>query len=82
MKWTRHALDRWQERFPELDAETEWARARRVGRKGKRKLRDRCPAHAHLMRSGFQGFFYRISRNNVVFVVAAPETIVTVFPYR
>lgn len=81
VKATQHAIDRWRERFPGLDMETEWRLASRSGKKSKRKIAASCKAHAHLMRGRFQGYYYMLSRNGAVFVCAPPETIITVFPY-
>lgn len=79
MNMTRHARARWIERFPTLDPQVEWQQAGRVGRRLRARIRSQCPAHAHLASGLFKGFYYRLSRAGVVFVVAAPDTIVTVF---
>lgn len=74
----QHALNRWAERCDGLSLAAEWVTVRRCGRKTKQKVMRSCPAHAHLMR-GYQGFWYGISRNRVIFVVDQNQRVVTVF---
>lgn len=74
---TRHARERWAERFPLLDPETEWAAARRLGRKARRQVRESCPAHEHYTRRSFLGR-YLMASPRVVFVMALPEVVITV----
>lgn len=75
---SQHAEQRWAERCAGLHLPTEWSTVRRCGRKTKRKVMQRCPAHAHLMRD-YRGFWYGISRHRVVFVVDQNQRVVTVF---
>lgn len=77
-EFSQHAQERWAERCGDLDMPTEWATVRRCGRKTRRKVMERCPAHAHLMRD-YRGFWYGISRHRVVFVVDQNQRVVTVF---
>lgn len=81
---TNHAAQRFAERFPELDIKQEFLNAMRsggrVGRKTKAAIRRQCPDHKHLSGTNFHGYYYRMSRKGVVFVVTPPQTIVTVFP--
>lgn len=77
-EFSQHATARWNERCSGLHFPSEWATVRRCGRKIKRKIMLRCPAHAHLMRN-FLGFWYGISRNRVIFVVDRNQQVVTVF---
>lgn len=79
---TLHAHRRWCERFPGRDMMAEFARARRAGRKTKRKIRDLCPNHAKFCGGKFEGRYFRITREGIVFVVTATpaeEKIITVF---
>jgi hypothetical protein len=82
MEMTRHARERWAERFGHLIPEEEWVRARRVGKKTKRKIAMACKNHRHLMEGGYKGFYYRITREGLVFVVATPELVITVFKLK
>lgn len=76
---SRHALDRWSQRCPGLDPDMEWHGARRASKKVRARIREACPAHAEYGTALFKGYYYRVSRSGVVFVVAPPETVVTVF---
>lgn len=79
---TQHAAVRFAERFPQLDIEEEWAKAKRqrTGRKKIIKIRKQCRAHLDVTSRNFKGYYYKVSpTNKVVFVVTPPETIVTVF---
>lgn len=82
MLLTKHARDRWLERFPELDPAKEWADAStstgRVGKRRLAKIRASCPAHE--VSKDFKGVYYKLSPSGVVFVVTPPETVITVFP--
>lgn len=84
MRITRHAKQRWAERFPELDLEEvyEHARYRRVGKKTKRMVAAACPAHKHYCSGLFNGRYLRMTREGILFVVAPPETIITVMDFR
>lgn len=77
-EFSQHAQERWAQRCGDLHMPTEWATVRRCGRNTRRKVMERCPAHAHLMRD-FSGFWYGISRHRVVFVVDKNQRVVTVF---
>lgn len=84
LRVTLHAKTRWEERFPGQDLVLAFTRARRPGHKLRPQIKAACPAHTHLMRRDSERFYYLITRNRIVFVVAIPETIVTVFrlPFR
>lgn len=79
---TSHAKKRWKERCQGLDPDNEWGGAKRVGRARRKKIMAACQKHAELMRGGFKGVYYTISRNEVVFVVVPPEKVITVFRYQ
>lgn len=72
-----HAAARWQERCPGLDPETEYAGARRAGKAVRRRIREGCPGHSKLMAGRtYRGYWYMVSRNRVVFVIADREDVV------
>lgn len=77
--WSDHALARWAERFPNSDPEFEFARAKRVGRKTKAAIKAHCPGNAHWMQGGFKGRYFLMTKDRLVFVLHAPDTVVTVF---
>jgi hypothetical protein len=80
LEYTPHALERIAERFPDVDIENAYARAGRVGKKTKRKIKDSCPVSARVWMTGcFKGRYYRITKDKIVFVIEPPEKIVTVF---
>ena len=79
---TRHAAKRIAERFSHLNMVEEWAKAKRqkTGRKKIAKIRRQCQCHLKVTTRSFNGYYYKVSPvNKVVFVVAPPQTIVTVF---
>lgn len=82
--WTRHALERSQERFPDLsfdDLLAEYERARKLPRKLRRALRERSPLFRRTMATRMlTGPHYALASRRVVFIIEAPATIVTVYP--
>lgn len=79
MKLTEHAVKRWNERFSGLDIETEYLKARqRVGKKTKRKIKETCPLNAHYCNHEFNGRYMKMTKEGIIFVIAPPETIITV----
>lgn len=78
---TDHAQQRWRERFPHLDPVHEWNYSVHSGRKSRKRIAELCRSHRSCSSGVFKGFYYRISRNNVVFVCVPGEKIVTVFSY-
>lgn len=81
MKLTNHARLQWQTRFPELEMEREYLKAlqNRIGPKTKELIKLACPQHAGKLTGIFQGYYYRMTRERIVFVMAAGEVVVTVF---
>jgi hypothetical protein len=78
--WTSHAKRRSEERFPELDLELLFQNSRSVGKSLKKQIKRLCPVAATTwMSGGFKGRYFRIGAGKIVFVIQAPETIVTVF---
>lgn len=75
---TAHAQARWHERFPGRSLYDSWLRATRIGKRTKKKLAKKCPKSMESTK--YNGYYYRKGPNNEIFVVTAPETIVTVFP--
>jgi hypothetical protein len=78
LQWTGHARQRWKERLAEFDPVHEYYLTKVVGKGLKRHIAALCPAHSELMK-GFKGFYY-LHSPNVIWVMAAPETVVTVWP--
>ena len=79
---TLHAHRRWCERFPGRDMMAEFARASLVGKKTKRKILARCPSHAKYCTKRYEGRYFLMTREMIVFVVTATpqeEKIITVF---
>lgn len=82
---TAHAAKRWAERFSALDIQAEYHRAKRVGKKRKRKIRERNRAAYEQWHTGiFKGRVLRVTPEGIVFVVAMmpdrPDVIITVYP--
>lgn len=79
---TPHARKRWAERVPAgVDLLNEYLSARLVGKKRKKKIAAACPVSAEkYMQNGFAGrYFMESRRSNIIFVMQAPETVITVF---
>lgn len=77
---TNHARQRWNERFPDMCIENTFAQARnRVGKKTKKKIKESCPNNLQYCSSVFRGRYMRMTRGGIVFVIAPPEVIITVF---
>lgn len=82
MQLTHHAKQRWDQRFPDLDPEQEWSKARRLGRGLREALRKKCPRHAHLIRGHLvAGVYYRHTVDSRICWVVNIETdnVITVF---
>ena len=79
MRPSLSAMFKFIEHFPNREFSAEFARARRVGKKGKRQIRQQCPVRYRptFMR---RGTYYLIAPCGAVFVVAPGEYIVDVFP--
>lgn len=80
--WSEHALQRKQERFPEINLDVLLYRARLPGRGTKRKILKGCPVSQKTYHSeGFTGR-YHLHNQTVVFVIEAPNTVITVFDMK
>ncbi len=80
LQWTKHAKERWAERLAQINPEHEYYLTK-VSKKGTKKhVAKLCPGHAEIMKAGFKGTFYYLVSPEVFWVMAAPETVVTVFP--
>lgn len=78
--WTVHSLERWEERFPGINKDLEFASARRIGKKTRKLIRSLTPVNASRYMKGFNGRYYLLGRSNIVFVINAEnDAIVTVF---
>lgn len=77
-----HAQQRWLERFPDKDLDKIIATLGkvRVGKKTRKKIQANCPQHAKQMAGAFAGVYYQISKDQIVFVMMPPETVITIFP--
>lgn len=79
---TNHARQRWSERVPaNINLMMEYRSARPIGKRRKKTIARLCPVAANkYMQNAFAGrYFLESRRSNIVFVMAAPETLVTVF---
>jgi len=76
---TKHARIRWKERFPDKDIWAEFSNATiNIKKKTKKKILAKCEQNAWYYEDGFKGRYMVKNRDGVVFVVAPPETIITV----
>lgn len=79
---TQHALDRWQERFPELDIHLEYACTKRCGPRMRKRVKQSCPEHVKFCDRQFRGRYLVSTKEGIVFVMAYPEIIITVLDFR
>lgn len=83
MTLTEHAQARAAERFPAVDMAAAWRRARRCKSHELHAVRQACPqSAARFMARKFAGRFVLVTDCGIVFVVDAPDTVVTVFPLK
>lgn len=75
---TKHANKRWNERFNDKNFIEEWNRSRPAGKKTRKIIKNQCLKHKEIMTPS-NPFYYMVTKE-IVFVVIAPSTIVTVFP--
>ncbi len=50
IKWSRHAVERWAERFPDLDRKTVFGQAVAASRKIRAKIKKQCTGHGFTFR--------------------------------
>lgn len=80
---TAHAKQRWVERCAGIDVDMEWYRAKRLGAKGRKRLRACCPGHHKFTGRQFNGFWYMKGPSGVVFVLGgSPPQIITVWRWE
>lgn len=78
--FTRHAMWRFSRRFPGQDITTEYQQANyRLTRNELKLVRKKCPQHAHLVSRASPHYWYCKTREGIVFVMARPARVVTVF---
>ncbi len=78
--WSEHAKQRAEERFSGVNLDIELLAAKRLGKKARRTVRRLCPVSAaKWMSSGFVGRYCLKAKSGIVFVMQAPNTVVTVF---
>lgn len=79
---TRHAQERFDERLPGEDFAELYSRARRTNKRLRKVIRQGCPVTGPTTKPNL-GKYYLVTRRRtkpfVVWVMAAPETLVTVF---
>ena len=81
--FSMHACRRWGERFPGLDMQETYNRANvRTGKKMKKQIADSCKKHREQWIGTFKGKYIRMTQEKIVFIVAPPETVVTVLDFR
>lgn len=79
LEWTEHARQRWAERLAHLVPEHEYYLARPVSKGLKRHIAATCPAHEEFTKQGFKGRYF-LRSHNVIWVMAPPEKVITVWP--
>lgn len=81
--FTKHARQRFAERFPGMDLAQTFEMAGRVGRKTRATISKRCESHAPVTIDRANGVFYLLNkRADAVFVCKEPVIVLTVFPHR
>lgn len=83
MRLTKHARERWIQRFPELDIAVEYCNARnRVGKKMRKMVKETCPRNLFYCGKTFRGRYMRMTPQGIIFILAPPETVITVLDFR
>lgn len=83
VKLTNHARKRWQQRFAKLNISEQYSNAGRPNKKLLKQIKATCPGHHHCRKSRTSnGRYFRATKDGIVFVVAPPETIITILDYR
>jgi len=82
MYMTKHARERWKERFSNLNPEYEYSIAKKPKKAELANIKKQCPQHVSIMRrKSLYGLYYKISKSGVVFVISKEGDVITVFPY-
>lgn len=82
MYMTKHARERWKERFSNLNPEYEYSVAKKPKKAELANIKKQCPQHVSIMRrKSLYGLYYKISKSGVVFVISKEGDVITVFPY-
>lgn len=91
VEWTDHALKRWDERFPGLDREAVFGRARAAPKKVYNQIRKQCPKHKGALAHWFISYKSALySRDHkIAFIIGmdpkinqGQRQVVTVFPLQ
>lgn len=83
MTFTHHARARFARRFPGRDMEKVFESVSyRLTRNEMKLMRKFCPSHAHLISRANPEYWYCKTRDGIVFVMARPARVVTVFKLR
>lgn len=80
LKMTEHALNRFKERFSDVDLEQELNCVFNIGRKTRKKIKSSCPYNAKkYMTHKFAGIYYGRSRRTGIIFVIEKDQVITVF---
>ena len=81
LRLTKHASNRWQERFPGVDLDNAFAATRRPSKKLKKRIiQQQCPGSADHMYAANRYYLVNM-RERIVFVLASDtQELITVFP--
>jgi len=79
---TKHAEQRWVERFSNLCIDYEFIHAKKPKKVALANIKSQCPQHVSIMkREAIYGLVYKLSPSDVVFVCNECDVVITVFPY-
>ena len=81
MKTTNHAINRWHERFPDCNINTEYELSKGIGQGKNFRRATRCLAEKHskkLLRNGGTHYMLLSKRSGAVFIMDKGEVVVTV----
>ncbi len=82
-RFTEHAAARWVERFPGMNMLETYAKANeKTGAKTRKMVAKSCRVHDWQWTVNYKGKYLRMTKDKIVFVVAPPETIITVLDFR
>lgn len=79
--YTKHCQQRWAERFPDLDLETEFNRSGRCGRGSKKRIRPHLSERTAALMADTNTRYLRLNRHhNIVFVVSSiSQAVITCY---
>ncbi len=80
MKPSKHALERWAQRFPGQNMQAEFAKARITSDAENQEILKRCPRQRYKRIEANKNYYYKITQAAVFVMGGKHQHILTVFP--